>query len=296
MLGFPGPSPAQRVSLQPELIEKIRAGGVLASDPSADYALELQGPEDLPLVPVTLNGRGPFLLLLDFGANVLLLRPDTAEQAGIEVLVEREGTDIGRAESMVIDGQIRYADVHLGIDEGLQDVAGVVGFNVLRFASSRWDGPAGRLEISPGIGVAEDEPGAVPLRIESRMPYVQVRSGGTDLWANLDTGAAEWFTVPAEDRGSFSWRDVREGPVTYNNQTGEQRVETALLEDGVEIGTETLSGFPVYINPDADTPWLGMGLLRHCITTLDLETARALLECEPPTDRPPRPTADPGSS
>ena len=281
-----GASPGRPGSLAPELIEKIRAGGVLASDPSARYVLELQGPDDLPLVPVTLNGRGPFLLLLDFGANVVVLRPDTAERAGIEVLVEREGTDVGRAETMEIAGQLAYTDVHVGIDEGLRDVAGVVGFNVLRFASSRWDGPARRLEISPAIGVAADQAGSVPLKIESRMPYLQVRSGETELWANLDTGAAEWFTVPEADRGAFSWRDVREGPVTYNNQTGEQRVESAVFVPGLDVGTETLSGFPVYINPDADTPWFGMSLLRHCITTLDLEAERALLECELPPGLP----------
>jgi hypothetical protein len=107
------------------------------------------------------------------------------------------------------------------------------------------------------------------------MPMLAVRVGRDSVNVNLDTGAAEWMTIPPSMQRRFRWRGpLTAGRITFNNQTGAQRVREGRLRDRVRVGPLDFEDMLVYVNPDADTPWLGSSAMRHARWTFDPRNRR----------------------
>jgi hypothetical protein len=99
---------------------------------------------------------------------------------------------------------------------------------------------------------------------------VRLGVGQDSLMVNLDTGASEWMTLPPTFRDSVRWvRPLEPGPVVSNNQTGRTHVWRGTLRDPVRLGPHVLRDLLVYVNPDADGPWLGSAALQNTAWTFD---------------------------
>jgi predicted aspartyl protease len=80
------------------------------------------GAQPLILLPVHVNGRGPFDFILDTGAGTSLLTPELAQQLNVTILGSKEGQSAGgkvavslaKADSLGV-GELRVEDVDLGI-------------------------------------------------------------------------------------------------------------------------------------------------------------------------------------
>ncbi len=70
------------------------SGSVAASSARIKFRLA-GGAQPLMLVPVRVNGRGPFEFILDTGAGTSLLTPDLAQSLGIEITGSKEGHTAG---------------------------------------------------------------------------------------------------------------------------------------------------------------------------------------------------------
>jgi hypothetical protein len=102
------------------------------------------------------------------------------------------------------------------------------------------------------------------------MPFVWVRFGKDSLLANLNTGASEWFTLPLALRDRISWkRPPTAGPIVSNNQTGARRVLSGRASDPLWVGPLGIGLIDIYVNADADTPWLGSAYMRLARWTFD---------------------------
>ncbi|HLX78757.1 MAG TPA: hypothetical protein VKR27_07720, partial [Acidimicrobiales bacterium] len=108
----------------------------------------MRGTSTLPLVEVTINGHGPFHLLLDLGSNVFLLRRDVAVASGAQVLVHRQqrDRDIIACDSLRI-GEALFREVVGGVYEQL-DVDGVISYPMLRNLLVVLDFPARTFALS----------------------------------------------------------------------------------------------------------------------------------------------------
>ena len=104
------------------------------------------GAQPLILVPVDVNGRGPFDFILDTGAGTSLLTPDLAKELNVEILGSKEGqsaggkvaVSLGRAASLAVGGaQLDDLDLgivdlaHIGATVGAK-IDGDLGYNFLR--------------------------------------------------------------------------------------------------------------------------------------------------------------------
>jgi len=273
--------PALGQSLTPEQLAAVRRGAAEASLPDGPLEVPLVGTPTLPLVEARVNGAGPYRLLLDLGSNVTLLRRDVADAAGVEVVLDRERSDIVRADTLTV-GSALFRDVWMGAYDEL-DVDGVIGYNLLGNFPFTFDFPAQRLVLGRSE-VGEGDPEYV---IEDRLPYFPARIGEREVRLNPDTGAAQEMAVPADWEGKLPVDgEVRPGPVTENNQTGKTQVRVGKLGADLRVG-ELLVGRPeVYFSPDIDDAWLGCSVLRRYVLSMDPKTRRYRLAPEEAAPHP----------
>ncbi|HSJ13460.1 MAG TPA: aspartyl protease family protein [Longimicrobiales bacterium] len=268
-----GPPAAVQAQLPDSLVAQIRTGAA-QSELRADTAdLPLLGTPTLPLVEVMINGHGPYRFLVDLGSNVVVVRNAVAASAEGAVLVDRPRGDIIRFDSISLGALVLRSVVAAGYDS--LDVDGVLGYNVLQYHSFDLDYPRQRLTIHDSELPAPDFREILPYSVDGRMPMLLVRIGSDSLRVNLDTGATEWLTIPPALQDGIRWAgQVRPGRMTWNNQTGAQQVHEGTLLDPLEIGPLVLSDVLVYINPDADGPWLGSSAMQHARWSFDPRNQR----------------------
>jgi hypothetical protein len=271
-----GAGPVLSQTLTDEQLAAVRRGAAEAVLPEGPVEVPLVGTPTLPLVEVRVDGAGPFRLLVDLGSNVTLLRRDVVDAAGVEVVLDRDRSDIVRAGTLAI-GSAVFRDVWMGAYDEL-DVDGVIGYNLLAAFPFILDFPAQRLIL----GRSEATDGDPEYVVEDRLPFFPARIGERELLLNPDTGAAEEMTVPAGWEGSLPVEgEVRPGPVLHNNQTGAAQVRVATLGADLRVG-ELLLGRPlVYFNPDAEDAWLGCGILQRY--ALSIDPAKGRYRLAPPS-------------
>jgi predicted aspartyl protease len=94
------------------------------------------GAQPLILLPVRVNGRGPFEFILDTGAGTSLLTPELAKLLEVKIIGSKEGQSAGgkvavsltKVDSLAV-GELKFDDVDLGIVD-LSHVGKTVGAKI----------------------------------------------------------------------------------------------------------------------------------------------------------------------
>lgn len=250
----------QSSTLHDSLIAGIRRGAIAHSGSANGDWSSLIGDPMVPQVHVRVNGRGPYTMLLDLGSNVTVLRRDVVDAGHVEVLVDRDRSDICRVATMEING-IVFEQVVVASYDTL-DVAGVLGFNLLDDLAFTLDYPRKRFRFDPDTAV---EPAGYALSYEliDRLPYITAVVGPDTFELNLDTGASEFMTMPLTWKDRFAWSNTpAPGPTLTNNQTGSIDVLQAELSTALRLGDIEMDSVPVFLNADAEDAWLGSAALQ----------------------------------
>jgi len=257
---------ADAQTLPDSLIAQVRAGAARSVLRADSAVLTLAGSPLIPTVAVRVNGRGPYRFLVDLGSNIVVVRSDVALAARGAVLVDRARGDIVRFDSLELGGATFERVVAAAYDT--LDVDGVLGYNLLRMHSFTLDYPGRRFVIHSRRLPEPDFKTVLPYSVRDRLPMVTVLVGRDSLLVNLDTGATEWLTVPPALRDSVPWRGpLEQGPTLTNNQTGSVRVLRGTLGAPLRLGPLVLNDLVVYVNPDADGPWLGSAAMQSAAWT-----------------------------
>src|SRR3982074_1794258 len=210
------------------------------------------GAQPLILLPVKVNGRGPFEFILDTGAGTSLLSPEVAKQLKVKVLSSKEGHSAGgkvavslaKVDSLAV-GEAKLDDVDVGIVD-LSHIGKTIGAKI--------DGDLGynflkhfRVTINyRDCEIRFDDPKGVESFARSAKTEVSIRLANpakplllVDVYANgrgpfqfaIDTGTSTTTTTPelAKDLGL---KTSPIGPVT----TGGAHVD---------VKTGTLASFQV---------------------------------------------------
>lgn len=264
------------------VVEQIRRGAAELVLTESDTTVRLVGTPTLPLVEVELNAKSTARFLVDLGANVVTVRRDVFERGAGEVVVDRESKDIGRFASFVI-GNAEFRNVVVGIYETL-DVDGVIGYNLLKHASFTIDYPGQRLSLHrrelPEPDVAN---GVLAFTAPDRLPLVEATLGGASITLNLDSGAAEWMTIPPGLVSRVKWASPpAPGRRVYNEQTGATQVLEGRAAGKLVLGPLELEEPLIYVNADAEYSWLGSSAMQGAIWTFDPANSRLRIELPPP--------------
>jgi predicted aspartyl protease len=186
--------------------------------------------------PVLIDGKGPYRLVLDTGANHSAVTEHTAQALGVAPALETSAHVTGFTGSAVVStiqvNSMEIGDLALGsmklpvLADVFGGADGVLSLNGLTHERIYADFAHDRLEImrsqrqSAPLGYA-----VVPLRMTGGLPVARVRIGGIVTDAIIDTGAQ--LSV-----GNLALRDAlaRKAPIN------------ALREDIVGVTLDTQSG------------------------------------------------------
>jgi hypothetical protein len=277
---------ASAQELTPEQLESVRRGAASIHVPDSGVVVPLVGRPDIPMIDLQLDGHGPYRFLFDLGSNVVIARRDVVEDAGLYVVVEREGTDIATAGEMTI-GEASFRDVWIGSYDEL-DVDGVVGYNVLRGTGIVLDYGVRELRLGPVDLPAAGTDGAISYEVHGRMPYVRARIGEREVLLNFDTGATNHVVFPQFMADSLPVEAPPvPGPVLYNEQTGPVRVLVARLAEDIVVGPHVIEKPVVLFDPAVDDAWLGSAILAAARLEFDTERLVARVTADRPLASPP---------
>jgi predicted aspartyl protease len=154
-----------------------------------------------PTAPVSLNGKGPFTLVIDSGASgtginealaaELGLSADTNSHAAIRGAGGTSSVQLFQLDSLSIGGiTLRPAQAAGLPNARISDARGVLGADTFASGRVEFDFGAGRLNASTSPGVVPAGFRAVPANLVHRtFALVPVRIGGIEVTALVDSGA-----------------------------------------------------------------------------------------------------------
>lgn len=155
------------------------------------------------LAPVWLNGRGPFLFIVDTGANRTVLSPETARKLGIDArnggravvhgVTGSELAPIARVAELRI-GRIARRDVDMPVVSSRvhAQADGMLGADNLAGTRLSVDFRRNRIDISESGSAPPRPRQSTSLPAQMRfglLPLVRGRVGGVEIEAVVDTGA-----------------------------------------------------------------------------------------------------------
>lgn len=242
------------------------------------------------VLPVTLNGAGPFAFLLD----TCLARPVITPQAATYLRLPFEGETVVRvksvvcgpipdhAESMAVEDLTELSQ-RLGIELGGLLPAHQPGFEVtidFEAAQVRW----ARIETDPVPGQEGTQPPV--LKVDpSGAPCVGVLFGGEHLRSlRIDSAAADGLALNAADLEAMGALRAGTPWLTPDGQQAKGRASTPpagtrLRIPQIKVGGVTIEN-PVCLVLDKDEPgYLGVGLLR--LFRIDLAYEAGRFQAEP---------------
>lgn len=156
-------------------------------------------------IHVMLNGKGPFRFMLDSGAALNVMTPETAARAGVKgrgkIMVKgtSDTTSAGTLatiERTSLDGLTQTDQTYAVVPIGYAGADGLLGFQWLRQAVTRIDWAARKLTFyDPATFVYRGPAQPRPVEFHGNVPRIQARVDGHAGWFNLDTGDFAGVTV-----------------------------------------------------------------------------------------------------
>ena len=206
------------------------------------------------LIGVEMNGKGPFVFMIDTGTYLSFIRPDVAKQIGLPVQARERSRGVGgsdvytlyRASDFIIGGQIRQPTVMLSdaFDFGYRaGVQGALAAGVVTAMDTDLDFDAGELRVYPdGRG---ERPGYVA--IDSSIPaadrgssriVVTVQLDGKPLRCILDTGSPQMLMLNQKAARRLGyWDDARPyAPARIRGIGGTGPISRTIRAGSVEMG------------------------------------------------------------
>ncbi len=221
----------------------------------------MTGSKTLPCLTAKINGKGPYNFLIDLGSNVINFKQSLVEETGMDIIIDRNSTDIVKAARLEI-GKSLFYNVY-GASYPNLDVDGVIGFNLLRNANFFIDYPKMSFAFIQSEPEQKDNT-YIKYEVISRMPYLRSAIGKKKVLINFDTGAALWLYFPLHLKDSLQLlTPIKEFRKMTNNQTGRTMTYIGQLGQDVIFGNYTIQSPYVVFDQDIDDIFVGSSLLNQ---------------------------------
>jgi predicted aspartyl protease len=234
----------------------------------ATVTVPMVGSKTLPLLNVTINGKGPYRFLLDTGASVTLLQMRVADELKLPVLRPGDTSKLLAAASLEIGGA-RFEDLVVGASAWDEQIDGVIGFNLFADCLFTMDYPRQRLSIRKGSLPRTNGKDIFTYGLDRRCPTLDVRIGGTPMTFLIDTGAAQSIVIPEAAAATFAFVDgLRAGPALSTFNIAKSSARVGRYAGDLALGIHIIASPSVYVWAD-EIPVIGSALLQDFILTFD---------------------------
>lgn len=262
----------------------LAAASQAVSVPSGGAELPMLDYGGRPMVELTINGKGPFRLILDTGASVTVLDSSLATELGLA------GTDVDldelRLGPVVVARLPAFVAPISRIMRGSDVPRGVLSASIFPGHLLTFDYPARRLSLRRGaLPLAENR--TVFSYKGDDLPSVPVFVAGRQISVHLDTGAPYALALPTRflKELPLAGEPVQKG--TARTHAGAVPIYEASVAGEVSVGEFTLPLRSLRFTdvvPDAHAVprgQLGGEALRDFVLTLDASNERLKLSRTP---------------
>lgn len=238
----------------------------------------------LPALAANLRGSREYLMVVDWGANLMVVSKEVAERHRFPSAGELVGKPLVRVDFFGLAAAARFEGLTALVEDWFDDMKnfdGVLGLNVFSEVLVTLDYPRKLIRLrkdslpqangSDILGFHRETPGTL---------MIDVTVQGKPLKAVVDTGLASWLTIP---KGMASQFDFSQGPVegpdTEGPNIGVMKTQLARIDGDLVMGRYRVRN-PVVLLTDDEFVMTGSSLLRNFAVTLDLKGGRMRFERE----------------
>ena len=247
--------------------------------------------DDFPIVPLWINGKGPYPFIVDTGATPGIgIEPSLARELGIRrgPGSVRVGTPTGRD---VRVAWARVGRVRLGgaafegvpaviLDIGRPDFAGIAGMGLFHRGVLTISFPDRRLSLRHGTLAPGPDTFRVPF-VDDRptVPVTPPGDGVGTLHVLLDTGNNGGLTLPENVRRRLATDPAFRATVSSDTIAGPMTHDLVRLRGRLSMGSYEVADPVVSLGPEAA---VGTLPLRHFDVSVDRASKRVRLVLKPP--------------
>jgi hypothetical protein len=264
--------------------------------------IPIQVHSHLPIVPVTLNGKGPYNLILDTGSPTVVLRPDIANELKLPKGVIR-GTEFAKSIGGVDTVSFRHINqLAIGevtferLDAKLVDIPsdylgssvridGLLGLRVFAQLLLTIDYPNSQLIVTPDDYLGADALDVIGARLpDAEHLLIDLPVNNKVMTFTLDTGTSMGFFLTDTDAQQLTFA---QGPIvsgTTNTPHGPVDIRVGRINQTINLANQQIQRPIVYIRPGEyplitsqehdplfaeSTSLIGGEILRHFAITID---------------------------
>lgn len=225
------------------------------------------GTKTLPLVNVTLNGSGPYKLLVDTAANVTVLQMRVADELNLPVLRPGDASKLVALSRMQIGGAL-FGDMVVGARTWNEDIDGVIGFGIFANVLLTMDYPKQQLTLRKGELPVANAKDIFKYGLDNRSPTLEIAIGDERLNILVDTGARQALVIPNSIASKLKFTgELTPGPTLSTFHTAASPSRIGKLSDELSMGIHKIAGTKVHVWEDV--PVLGSDLFKDFVLTFD---------------------------
>lgn len=261
-----------------------------AADAAAPVVLPMRPYGTQPAVEVMVNGKGPFLFMIDTGAGGRA-RLDKSVVDQLHIAPTRSGTASGAtAQAAVPMTQVRVESLQLGtrryaqVDalsrsynepgEYLPDIGGILAFGLFRDALLTIDFCHRQVRIADGALPPPDGRNVLAYEDRDGLPYVTFAVGDARGTALIDTGTDGALDLPLTMLRRLVLAAAPRPIGKARTVTGDIGIGAAVLEDPLVIGIHRFERIDATFSGAWLFPVLGSGLFHGYRLTFDQKNRR----------------------
>ncbi len=255
---------------------------------SARVVLPLASDAPRPMIQAQINGKGPFLFVLDTGAQGFVLNADLAQELDLPVVGKAAIGDPSDPNAIEVD-RVRIKSVDIGgvslsgvLADSWEQPAnmkghlkgrGIFGVSMLSKFLVTFDYPRSQLVIENGSLSAGNGENVVAWRAKGDgLPTLRLAVADTTFDAHIDTGAPGKITLPenAKDKFSYLEKPVVVGQGRTVNYSF--KVWKGKLDGSAELGSFVIDDPVLHFMSVLDSTGyanIGSAFLRDFVVTLD---------------------------
>ena len=218
-----------------------------------------------PVINILINGKGPFRMLIDVGANITLLQKNLVKQLGLRNL-RPNGGKLLLVDSIKI-GNASFTGIVAGEDEWKENIDGVIGFNIFKNCLLSFDYTQQRLNLLAGELPAPDNKTIFRYTNHLGLPYYTLSVGADTLEVLLDTGMSGYFAINSKYKDRFKFSGHEKNVTTTSSYYKGSATLLPLL-DKIKIGRYAFNNCPTVISVE-DGNRLGSGIFQYFTLTFD---------------------------